>query len=142
MAVEEEPPLNPLVDSMLVVLESELSVLATRAEVHQIQRVLEPVAVAVAALVQLGKQATVRLEVTVVLVVRVTSRDQHSSTVAVAVAVDPPRELANTVGEMAHREPLETMVSITPAEVQVHQQQEAACLKEVMASSLFATRHQ
>ena len=61
---------------------------------------------------------------------------------AAAVVAEAPLELANTVGEMAHQEQPEMMVSITRAEALVHQLQEAACRKVVMASSLCATRHQ
>ena len=61
---------------------------------------------------------------------------------AAAVGAEVPLELANTVGEMAHQELREMMVSITRAEALVHQLQEAACREVVMASSLFATRHQ
>ena len=74
--------------------------------------------------------------------VRVTSRVQHSSMAVVAVEAEVPLELANTVGEMAHQELREMMESTTRAEALVHQRQEAACRKVVMASSLCATRHQ
>ena len=74
--------------------------------------------------------------------VRATSREQQSSMAAAAVAAEAPLELANTVGEMAHQELREMMESITRAEALVHQRQEAACRKVVMASSLCATLHQ
>ena len=61
---------------------------------------------------------------------------------AAAVAAEAPRELANTVAEMAHQEQPEMMVSITRAEALVHQLTQATCRKVVMASSSFATRHQ
>ena len=79
---------------------------------------------------------------TVVQAVRVTSRVQHSSMAVVAVEAEVPLEPANTVGEMAHQDLREMMESITRAEALVHQLQEAACRKVVMASSLCATRHQ
>ena len=61
---------------------------------------------------------------------------------AAAVGAEVPLELANTVGEMAHQEQPEIMVSITRAEALVHQLTQAACRKVVMASSSFATRRQ
>ena len=79
---------------------------------------------------------------TVVQAVRATSRVQHSSMAVVAVVAEVPLELANTVGEMAHQEQPEMMVSITRAEALVHQLLEVKCQKVVMASSLCATRHQ
>ena len=44
VAVEEEPPLNPLADSTLVVVVSELLVLGTRAEAHRTRQVQAQVA--------------------------------------------------------------------------------------------------
>ena len=79
---------------------------------------------------------------TVVQAVRATSREQQSSMVVVAVGAEVPLEPANTVGEMAHQEQPEMMVSITRAEALVHQLLEVKCQKVVMASSSFATRHQ
>ena len=79
---------------------------------------------------------------TVVQAVRATSREQQSSMVVVAVGAEVPLEPANTVGEMAHQEQREIMVSITRAEALVHQLTQATCRKVVMASSLCATRHQ
>ena len=60
----------------------------------------------------------------------------------VAVEAEVPLEPANTVGEMAHQEQPEMMVSITRAEALVHQLTQARCRKVVMASSSFATRRQ
>ena len=61
---------------------------------------------------------------------------------AAAVVAEAPLELANTVGEMAHKEQPEIMVSIKRAEALVHQLLEVKCQKVVMASSSFATRRQ
>ena len=58
VAVEEEPPLNPLADSTLVVVVSELLVLGTRAEAHRTRRVQVQAVVAAAVHVQRAKQVT------------------------------------------------------------------------------------